>query len=232
MARDAIRIRGLKVQCIVGVFERERTEEQPLEIDVDLALDTSRAAFSGRIRATCDYDRVADEIALLLRFRRFELLEAAAEELAAMLLGVHPVLEAVQLRLRKPRALEGRAREASVEVHRTPADYPRQREQSAFGEVEILYESREAGLYLLHIEPGKSIAPHYHRKMRELEWRVSGKIERDGRKLVGLDPVEWKHGQVHTYVNVGTNRATLFCCDNPPFIREDEVLVDAEGDGP
>jgi dihydroneopterin aldolase len=228
--RDAIRIRGLCVECIVGVRADERTGPQPLELDVELRLDTSRSAFSGRISATCDYDTVSEEIRLLLEFRRYRLLEIAAEELAAMLLGVHEVLDGVTLRLAKPRALADRAQRALVEIHRTPADYPTRRELADFGHVEILYESREAGLYLLHIEPGLAIPPHYHRTMHELEWRVRGTIERDGQRLQGLAPIEWRHGQVHTYVNTGDRRATLFCCAHPPFTPSDEVLV-ADEDG-
>jgi dihydroneopterin aldolase len=225
MGRDAIRIRRLRVECIIGILDPERDAVQPVDVDVDLFLDTSRAAFSGRIAATCDYDTVCEEVRLLLQFRRYQLLEMAAEELAAMLLGVHPILDAVGVRLHKPQALVGRAREASVEVQRTPADYPRQREKNEFGEVEILYESQQAGLYLLHVDAGRSIPPHYHRTMQELEWRVAGAVERDGRRLQGLDPIEWEHGQVHTYVNVGETRATLFCCDHPPFSPQDEIVV-------
>lgn len=215
------------MECIIGILDPERTAVQPLDVDLDLFLDTSQAAFSGRIAATCDYDTVSEEVRLLLQFRRYQLLEMAAEELAAMLLGVHPVLDAVHVRLRKPQALVGRAQEASVEVQRTPADYPRQRETNEFGEVEILYESQQAGLYLLHVEEGHSIPPHYHRTMKELEWRVAGTIERDGKRLEGLDPIQWEHGQVHTYVNVGEGRATLFCCDHPPFSPKDEIVVRA-----
>lgn len=230
MGRDTVRVRGLHVECIIGVLPHERRAVQPLDIDVDLVLDTSRAAFDGRIAATCDYDTVAEEVRLLLQFRCYQLLEMAAEELAAMLLGVHPILDAAGVRLRKPQALVGRAREASVEVRRTSADYPRQRERKDFGEVEVLYESRQAGLYLLHVDAGRSIPAHYHRTMQELEWRVAGRIERDGRRLEGLDPIEWEHGQVHTYVNVGDERATLFCCDHPPFTPAEEILVEVPED--
>jgi dihydroneopterin aldolase len=228
MSRDVIRIEGLDVECIVGVREPERREPQPLRIDLALHLDASRAAHSGRIGATCDYDVVSQEVALLLRFRRYRLLEMAAEELAATLVGVHAQLTGVTVRLEKPRALAGRARAASVEIRRGAADFPRRREQAEFGEVEILYESCEAGLYLLQIDPRATIPPHYHRRMRELEWRVGGALERDGRRLVGLDPIEWQAEQVHTYVNVGDERATLFCCNHPPFTPAEEVVVRSE----
>jgi FolB domain-containing protein len=231
MPRDRVFIHELRVDCIIGVLEHERERTQPLLLDVELGLDVSEAAYAGRIAATCDYTRVADEIATLLEFRRYRLLEMAAEELCAMLIGVHPMLEDVRLRIRKPQALAGRAHHAGVELHRQARELPRTREHNEFGEVEILHQTREAGLYLLHIEPGRDIPAHYHRVMRELEWLVAGEIERDGELLQGFSPVMWRKHRVHHYVNVGTRRATLFCCDSPPFVREDEIVVDAESRG-
>ena len=223
--RDKIRIRGLRVDCVIGVLPEERTREQPVILDVELTLDVSSAAYTGRIDRTVDYDRAAQEIDALLRFRRYQLLEMAAEELCAMLIGVHPSIEHVVLEIQKPRALLGRAASVGVEVSRGRADFPSARDKPEFGEVEIIHESSAAGLYLLHIDPGKRIPTHYHAVMRELEWLVAGEVERDGRRLGGFSPVAWPQGQRHTYVNVGTGRATLFCCDSPPFIPEDEVVV-------
>lgn len=229
--RDKIRIRGLRVDCVVGIRPEERTREQPVLLDVELALDVSSAAYSGRIDETVDYDRAAQEMDALLRFRRYQLLEMAAEELCAMLLGVHRGIERVTLAIHKPHALLGRAANVGVEVSRARADFPFTRDYPEFGEVEILHESRAAGLYLLHIEPGKRIPTHYHAVMRELEWLVAGEVERDGRRLAGFSPVAWPRGKRHTYANVGPQRATLFCCDSPPFIPEDEVVVtDGEAD--
>jgi dihydroneopterin aldolase len=225
MSRDRVFIHELRVDCIVGVLDHERQRTQPLLLDVELGLDVSEAAYAGRIAATCDYTRVADEIAAMLEFRRYRLLEMAAEELCAMLIGLHPMLEEVRVRVRKPQALAGRAREAGVELHRFARELARTREHSEFGEVEILHQSRDAGLYLLHIEPGREIPAHYHRVMRELEWLVVGDIERDGERLRGFCPVVWRKHRVHRYVNVGPQRATLFCCDSPPFVREDEIVV-------
>src|SRR5690606_5802324 len=104
------------------------------------------------------------------RFRRYRLLEMAAEELSAMIFGVHPSVEGLTLQLTKPRALEGRAASASIRVSRRPEDYPQRHEANDFGTVDVLFESREAGLYLLHVDPGKCIPSHYHQVMRELEW--------------------------------------------------------------
>jgi dihydroneopterin aldolase len=225
MARDKIFIEGLRVDCVVGIYPHERRRPQPLFVELELGLDTAEAGYTGRIAATCDYARVADEVATLLEFRRYKLLELAAEELAAMLFGVHPMLTEARIRLTKPEALRGRARAAGVEIRRSTRDYVRTREHNAFGEVEILFETKEAGLYLLHVEPGREIPAHYHDRMRELEWLVDGELERDGTLLREFQPVVWPKRQVHRYVNVGQGRATLFCCDSPPFVASDEIVV-------
>jgi len=228
---DAIEIRGLRVGCVVGVRPDERLGEQPLDLDLRLLLDLRRAGRSGRIGDTCDYDQVAEQVHALLKFRRYRLLEAAAEEIAAMLLGVHRTVLQVEVRLEKPRALLGRAQGASVKIRRRTEDLALREERTDFGRAQVLLETQDAGLYLLHIDPGASIPPHRHEVMRELEWRVAGDLERCGRPMTGLSPMEWPRGHVHGYRNLGTAPATLFCCDVPPFDPADEIRVDGAGEG-
>ena len=141
-----------------------------------------------------------------------------------MLLGVHAGLQWVRVRLEKPEALAGRGA-AAVTIERTLADYPRRHENAQFGDVEVLLETKEAGLYLLHVDGGKSIPRHHHQVMRELEWLVAGELYRGGQRVSRIEPVVWSHGEVHDYENRGESRATLFCCDCPPFIRTDEIEV-------
>lgn len=230
IARDRVRIEGLRVACVVGIRPEERDREQTLIVDVELGLDLACAGRSGRIADTCAYDRAADLIAAQLRMRRYGLVEAAAEELAAMLLGVHPMVDSIGLTLRKPAALTGRACAAAVCVERAPADFPRRQEDVKFGHVEILLETREAGLYLLHVDPGKSISRHHHVVMRELEWLVDGELLRDGIPLELVQPVRWQRGQAHGYENRSSRRATLFCFDTPPFIPDDEIEIGDDKD--
>ena len=224
---DTIAICGLQVDCIIGVHAHERDDAQPLTVDLELGIDLRRPGHTGRIGDTCDYSQVADEVRELLQFRRYQLLEGAAEELCAMLLGLHPEVESARLHLRKPRALTGLADAAMVGVRRTRADYPRRFENSRFGQVEILLETREAGLYLLHVDPGRAIPPHHHQQMRELEWIVRGTLWWKDAQLPLRRARTWPLGEVHGYDNRGEERATVFCCDTPPFKPADEIEVSA-----
>jgi len=207
---DWIRIDGLELDCIVGVRPRERRRPQAIRIDLRLGLDLSHAGHTGRIGQTADYSRVADEVTALLRFRQYQLIEVATEELTAMLLAVHPMLERVEIRLEKPAALHGRANAASVEVRRQQSDFPRRRQDTAFGEVETLLDTHEATLELVHVDAGKSLTQE-GRSGRRLEWLVNGQVDAAGASLREGEPliVTPSSGAL---VNAGAERAVLFHC--------------------
>jgi dihydroneopterin aldolase len=221
MRRDRVEIEQLEVECIVGIRPEERDSPQPLVVDLALEYELHEAGRSGRIGDTCDYAQLAREVTALLEFRRYKLLEVAAAEIGAMVLGLHHGTK-LELRLGKPNAIAN-ARRAGVSVVRTPADYPRRREASRFGEVEVLLETREAGLYLLHVEAQHEIPRHRHEVMGELEWLVEGTLVQDGIVVEPCVPRAWAKGFVHGYANPTTRRATLFCCDTPPFVPHDEI---------
>ena len=139
-----------------------------------------------------------------------------------MLLGVYGLVDEVTVHLRKPEAL-AKARAASVSITRNRADFPRRFETTEWGQAEVLLETQDAGLYLLHIDPGSEIPRHHHEVMREIEWLVDGELWREHQAVEPFTPVAWNHGQVHCYRNRSAEGATLFCCDCPPFIPGDEI---------
>jgi dihydroneopterin aldolase len=209
---DHVRIDDLMIDCIVGVRPRERKRRQPVRLDVSLGLDVSRAARSGRIAHTVDYSRVADQIALLLRFREYRLIEMATEELCAMLFGLHPVLETVAIRLEKPAALHGRARTASVEVERDRSRFASSTVTESWGRREVLLETQEAELSLFHVQAGARIGPDDEPRRRRVEWLAEERIEHCGSPLAPFTPLLWPEGRADEYVNPGTDAATLFSC--------------------
>lgn len=209
---DRIVIEGLEVDCIVGVRPLERRRRQLVRLDLVLFMDLTGAGKTGRISDTVDYARVADEVRGLLRFREYQLIEVATEELAAMLFGVHPGLHATKIRLEKPEALRGLARSASVEIQRERAQFPVTVSEHHCGEHALLLTTHEARLELFRIKPEARIELSPAPFGKSLEWRVVGNLTRDGQKLE-RDPSESQFGTTRSYVNLGPEVATLFRCE-------------------
>jgi FolB domain-containing protein len=217
---DLIRIKGLEIDCIVGLRPQEREREQRIHIDLALGLDLAPAGRAGRIGMTCDYDRIAEEIIWLLRFRHYHLIEMATEEVCAMLLGLHAPAEFIEIHLDKPAALDGRARAASVEVRRDRRSFPVTSMAHPAGSLDTLLETREAGLYRLSVAPGRELPGATARGERELEWLVSGQLRQDRIALAEAPRVR-RNGQPATsYVNDGDTEAILFRCVCPPLLSE------------
>lgn len=201
---DSIHISGLELDCIVGLRPPERRKPQRVRLAVELALDLRRAATTERIAHTVDYSVVADEITNLLKFREYRLVETATEEIAAMLLGLHPSVERATVTLEKPEALRGLAASGAVRISRERrplASTPR-----SFGDETVVLETAEAALSLYSLAPGQSLAELEHSPGRRLGWLVSGQLE--GVPL--HEPRELP--RILTVKNQGAERATVFLC--------------------
>lgn len=209
---DRILIEALEVECIVGVRPLERRRKQVVRLDLALSLDLSGAGKTGRITDTVDYARIADEVSGLLRFREYQLIEVATEELAAMLFGVHPMLQALQIRLEKPEALRGRARSASVEVQRVRAQFPVQISRNQCGEHEVWLSTHEARLEIFRVAPQATWEVSGGTGGRHLEWSMAGDLTRDGTPLE-RDPRERVTSLGSHYANRGHSAAALFRCE-------------------
>jgi FolB domain-containing protein len=209
---DCVRIHGLELECIVGIRPNERVREQKVRLDIGLFSDLRHAGRSGRIGLTSDYSRVAREVSALLRFRRYHLIEMAAEELCAMLLGVHTNARAVRLCLEKPGALEGFARAASVEVRRSRRDFSPRAEALAFGERQVLLETRDARLETLRITAGAHAELPPGAESESVYWLVSGQLHEHGQPLVVGAPVTRGPEGGAAFFNPGPEAAVLFRC--------------------
>jgi FolB domain-containing protein len=202
---DTIRITGLELACIVGVRPAERRRRQRVRLTIELGLDLSRAAQSSRIVHTVDYSVATDEIAALLRFREYRLIETATEEIAAMLLGIYPAVSSASVCLEKPEALRGRALHGAVSIHRE-----RRRPESVahdFGREVVLLETSEAVLSLFSVESGGSLRRVAERPGRRLGWLVHGQL---GPVNALHEPAALEHvlGATHA----GAEPATVFVC--------------------
>ncbi len=98
-------LHNLRVECIVGIHPHEREQTQLVCLDVELDSDFSQVAISDAINHAIDYTAVATMVTTLLQDRRFQLLEAMVEEVAAMLLSHDVRITAVRVEIRKPAAV-------------------------------------------------------------------------------------------------------------------------------
>lgn len=100
---DRITLRGMRFLGRHGVSADERAEPQPIEVDLVLRLDLSRAATSDDLADTVDYAAAFTVARRIVEERSFHLLEALAGAIADAVLAAF-VVESVEVRVRKPKA--------------------------------------------------------------------------------------------------------------------------------
>jgi len=83
---DTIFLHGLKVECVIGIWEWERRITQTLLFDLDIGFDTTAAARSGAIEDTLSYREVAKRVTAYAQETRANLVETLAQGVADILL--------------------------------------------------------------------------------------------------------------------------------------------------
>ena len=83
---DTIFLHGLKVECVIGIWEWERRITQTLIFDLDIGFDTAVAAQSGAIEETLSYREVAKRVTAYAQETRANLVETLAQGVAEILL--------------------------------------------------------------------------------------------------------------------------------------------------
>lgn len=114
---DFVKIKGLKVNAVIGVFDWERAIEQPLLIDVSMATDISEAGKSDDINDAINYKEVCDDITELCQQTKALLIERLAELIAAHILSKYNTTQ-VEVSVAKPTAITA-AEAVAVQITRT-----------------------------------------------------------------------------------------------------------------
>lgn len=96
-----ILLQGHQTECRIGIHDFETAGPQPVIIDVELTLDSSRAPRGDEIASVVDYDFIRVVIAELTQGRTFNLQETLCEEIARRCLAPEGV-RAVRVRSCKP----------------------------------------------------------------------------------------------------------------------------------
>ena len=116
---DAVELRGIRVLGTHGVLPEERERAQPFEVDLDIALDLSRAGRSDDLGDTLDYGEVVESVAKVVGAGHCALLERLAELIADEVMAdsrVSAVTVAVR-KLRPPVPVDMAT--AGVRIHRS-----------------------------------------------------------------------------------------------------------------
>ena len=120
---DHIRVHRLAVFARHGVLTEEAAIGQRFFISLDAAVDTRAAGVSDDLTKSVSYADMADVAVGIATTRRFNLLEALAEAIAANILARFPLVEAISVRIDKPSAPVPHVLDnVSVEIARSRAN--------------------------------------------------------------------------------------------------------------
>lgn len=100
-----IKIDRLKVNCIIGWYDWEHEQTQPVYVTVECDYLANASVADDDLNATLDYDGPKDIIITLLTENRFKLLEAAAIKIQKALIAAYPKMQNIIVTLEKPNAI-------------------------------------------------------------------------------------------------------------------------------
>ena len=101
---DRILVRDLQLFARHGVLPEEAVHGQRFELDLTATLDLRPAAEADDLRLGASYAEMVRVATDAFTGRRYNLIEAAAEAVAASLLSAFPPIRSVAVEVRKPAA--------------------------------------------------------------------------------------------------------------------------------
>jgi dihydroneopterin aldolase len=84
---DIIFLREIRLDARIGIYKREKSITQTVELDLDLALPDGRVFASGKVTDTIDYAVVIERIRGALVEQHYGLVETLAEHVAQIILN-------------------------------------------------------------------------------------------------------------------------------------------------
>jgi dihydroneopterin aldolase len=114
--QDRVFIEALEIECLIGIYDWERTIRQNVVLDIEMAFDNRVPAGSDAIEHTLDYKAVSKRLMQFVGDSSYGLVETLAEQCAAIILNEFNVAW-VRLKLAKPGAVRG-ARSVGVIIER------------------------------------------------------------------------------------------------------------------
>ena len=120
MPTDRIILTGMQFYGFHGVNPEERRLGQPFVVDLEAEIDLRQAGRSDHLAETVSYAHLYRTARQVMEGEPRQLLEAAAENIAELMLALYSSIDAVRVRVSKPRPpIKGSVIEsAAVEIYR------------------------------------------------------------------------------------------------------------------
>ena len=99
---DEVFLEGMRFYAYHGVNPEERVQGQRFVVDLRIAADLREAGRTDDLTKTINYSHVYRRVREIVEGQPRNLIEAVAEEIAAMVLREFPAANAVTVRVRKP----------------------------------------------------------------------------------------------------------------------------------
>ena len=115
--KDHIVLTGLRIKCIIGIFDWERKTKQDVVIDLKFPCNIRKAASNDNITDTMDYKKIAKTTIAFVEKSSYQLIETLAEKLADLLLRQFGLAE-IELSVSKPGAVRG-SQNVGIHIHRS-----------------------------------------------------------------------------------------------------------------
>jgi dihydroneopterin aldolase len=225
---DCIRLTGLVIDCIIGIYPSERVRRQPLSADAALFLSTTRCGVDVDLSSSIDYAKIVGEIRFLIETCRFHLLETAAEALCAYLAAppqrnpMRAQVDAVSLKLSKPQALMNGV-QPSVEITRQTDAFSYETIKTDFGSSLAVFKSRDCAIHRIELSPGCALNPGDIFPSTSELILTSG-LTQGGTALRSGSAYTWAHAASRTYENPTKDFQTLICVERNVLLPEEHSL--------
>lgn len=113
---DIVFIKQLEVISTIGVYDWEKSVQQKLYFDLEMAFDNRPAAQHDDISLALNYFSVSERVNHFVQQHQFELIETMAEQVASLIMKEFKV-PWIKLALHKPGAL-AKAQSLGVQIER------------------------------------------------------------------------------------------------------------------
>jgi len=103
---DIVFIQGLKIDCVIGIYDWERKIRQDITLDIEMGFDIFPASETDHIDQTLDYKAVSKRLIEFVKNSEFQLVETLAQRICEIILDEFDVTQ-VKLTLNKGKAVTG-----------------------------------------------------------------------------------------------------------------------------